>query len=485
MQRIGKILTTLLLLTSIATAQRAPKPYGPVPNGRQKEWYNWEMIAFFHFGINTFEDFVNEGEGKVSTAIFNPTALDCRQWVTTLKNAGIPCGILVAKHADGFCNWPSAYTDYSVKNSLWKGGNGDLVKEYTDACKALGIKPALYLGPHDRHQHLSPVYNTGDYSDYYARQLSELLRNYGPIWEIWWDGAGADELTTPLYTRWADTVRKLQPQCVIFGTKNSYRFADVRWVGNESGKAGDPCWATIDSISIRDESQHIQALNEGQLNGNAYIPAETDVSIRPSWFYHKEEDDKVKSPSELWNIYCNTVGHNSVLLLNIPPDRRGLLHSVDSSNLVQLRRKIENTFAVNLLTGSTVSSLHPRGKNYLPANLTDANAGSYYATPDGYTTDTVTFTLKAPATFDCLMAQEVLELGQRTTGWSVDYSSDGKTWTPIPAATNKQTIGHKWIICFPPVTAKKVRLRITAGQASPAIHTFGVYKQAAYADINQ
>lgn len=469
--------TMLLLFSNMVFAQPAPKPFGPTPNERQKEWYSWEMIAFFHFGINTFENFVNEGEGKITTSIFNPTALDCRQWVQTLKNAGIPCGILVAKHADGFCNWPSAYTDYSVKNSPWKNGQGDLVKEYTEACKELGVKAALYLGPHDRHEHLSPVYTTKKYEEYYAHQLSELLRNYGPIWEIWWDGAGADELTTPLYTRWADTVRRLQPQCVIFGTKNSYRFADVRWVGNESGKAGDPCWATIDSFSIRDEWKSIKELNEGQLNGNAYIPAETDVSIRPSWFYHAEEDNQVKSVKELWNIYCNTVGHNSVLLLNIPPNRRGLLHETDSSNIVALHKRIRQTFGTNLLAGSNITSLHTRGKNYKAVNLVDTSANTYYSTPDHITTDTITFSTKKSITFDCLMLQEVIELGHRTTGWSVDYSADGKTWMPVPDATNKQTIGNKWIVCFNPVTAKKIRLRITNGNACPTIHTFGVYKQ--------
>jgi len=162
------------------------------------------------------------------------------------------------------------------------------------------------------------------------------MRNYGTIWETWWDGAGADELTTPLYTRWADTVRTLQPNCVIFGSKNSFRFADCRWVGNESGRSGDPCWSTIDSTSIRDESAHITELNQGQINGNAYIPAEVDVSIRPSWFYHKEEDGKVKSVKELWNTYCNSVGRNSVLLLNFPPDRRGLISSIDSANAAGL-----------------------------------------------------------------------------------------------------------------------------------------------------
>jgi len=477
MRLFNLILFLALLLSADLFSQAPPAPYGPVPNARQVEWYHREMIAFFHFGINTYEDYVNEGDGKASTAIFNPTALDVDQWMRVLKASGIPAGILVAKHADGFCNWPSAYTDYSVKNSAWKNGKGDLVREFTDACKKAGITAGLYLGPHDRHQHLSPTYTTAAYGDYYNAQLTELLTNYGPIWETWWDGAGADELTTPLYTRWAKTLRALQPNCVIFGTKNSYRFADCRWVGNESGFAGDPCWSTIDSASIRDEAAHIVALNQGELQGNAYIPAETDVSIRPSWFYHPEEDAKVKTVQELWDIYCRSVGHNSVLLLNLPPDRRGLIHAIDSTNLAGLRDVIDRTFKTNLAQGAKVTARHTRGKTYSPANLLDNNERTYYAAKDGFTTDTVTFALKSPATFDCLMLQEVIQLGHRTTGWSVDYSQDGKNWLPISEAAGKQSIGYKWIVRFAPITAAYVRLRITAGQASPAIHSFGIYKQ--------
>ena len=308
-----------LLSYGAAQAQSAPEPYGLTPNDRQLEWYDREMIAFFHFGINTFGDFVNEGDGRAPAAIFNPTDLDCNQWMTTLKNAGIPAAIITAKHADGFCLWPSQYTDYGVKNSAWRGGKGDVVREYVDACERHGIKAGIYLGPHDRHAHLHPDYNTDSYRDYYANQLRELMTGYGKIWETWWDGAGAAELQTPLYTVWYDIIRQNQPDCVIFGTLNSYCFADVRWMGNEEGHCGDPCWATIDSIAIKEEVNHHDELNCGRLGGNAYIPAETDVSIRPSWYYHAEEDAKVKTVPQLWDIYCTSVGRNSVLLLNLPP----------------------------------------------------------------------------------------------------------------------------------------------------------------------
>ena len=456
-----------------AIAQQAPAPVGPVPNARQIEWYHREIIAFFHFGMNTFTN-DNEGDGTASPQLFNPSALDCNQWTGVLKRAGITTAILVAKHADGFCNWPTAHTNYSVKNSPWKDGKGDVVKEFTDACKTSGIKAAIYLGPHDRHD---SRYGTPDYANYYADQLSELLRNYGPIWEIWWDGAGADKLTTAFYTRWADTVRRLQPNCVIFGTKNSYHFADCRWVGNESGLSGDPCWSTIEPSSIRDESEHISQLNNGEINGSAYVPAEVDVSIRPSWFYHPEEDGHVKTVSQLWDLYFNSVGRNSVLLLNFPPDKRGIVPAIDAQRADSLHRLIEGTFKTNLAKGAAIKSLHPRGHNFKPQNMVDDQEGTYYATKDTNKTDTITFDLSSKKTFDVLKIQEVIELGHRTTGWSVDYSANGKDWTPIAEATGKQSIGYKWLIKFHPVTASKVRLRITSGKASVAIHTFGIYKE--------
>lgn len=459
-------------------AQKAPEPVGPIPNHRQTEWYDREMIAFFHFGINTFEEMVNEGDGRAPAALFAPTALDCGQWMRVLRAAGIPSAILTAKHADGFCLWPSDYTDYSVRNTAWRNGRGDVVREFVDSCAAYGIKAGIYLGPHDRHEHLSPLYTTERYKEYYARQLEELMTGYGKIWETWWDGAGADELTTPLYTAWHAIVRRHQPDCVIFGTKNSYRFADVRWMGNESGLAGDPCWATVDSLAIRDEADRIPELNEGRLGGNAYVPAETDVSIRPSWFYHTEEDAAVKSVRELWDIYCTSVGRNSVLLLNFPPDRRGQIHPTDSLHAATLRRGIDETFSRNLLAGSRVRATACRGRAFRPENLIDDDPETYFSTGDDRTTADIVFTLPRTERFDCLMLREVIGLGHRTTRWSVETSADGRTWTTIPEAADRTCVGNKWIVRFAPVEARHVRLRILDGVACPALHTFGIYQQS-------
>jgi alpha-L-fucosidase len=476
MRTLGVMMIGVLIASGTAAGELAPPPapVAPVPTARQVEWYHREVMAFFHFGINTFGDNVNEGDGKAPPEVFHPTALDCNQWMRVLKDAGIPCGILVAKHADGFCNWPSAYTDYSVKNSPWKNGKGDVVREFTDACKAAGIKGGIYLGPHDRHE---KSYRTAAYVDYYDHQLTELLTNYGPIWEIWWDGAGADFLTADMYARWARTVRRLQPDCMNFGTKHSAEFADCRWVGNESGRAGDPCWATIDRDCIRDESDHRKELNHGQLDGHAYVPAEVDVSIRPSWFYHDSEDSKVKSVEKLIDIYCESVGRNGVLLLNFAPDRRGLIPATDAARAAGLRKWIDGTFANNLAKDARVTALHPRGANYAPSNLVDGKEDTCYASSDDAKTDAISFDLGDAKTFDCLMIQEVIELGQRTTGWSVDYSTNGTDWTPIPEAGDKHSIGYKWIERFKPVTATQVRLHISSGNASVALHTFGIYKQ--------
>lgn len=477
--KLKSIASFILLGTSaVSIAQTAPAPFGPIPNERQLEWYDREIIAFFHFGINTFEDFVNEGDGKAPAAIFNPTALDCNQWMETLRSAGIPAAIITAKHADGFCLWPSQYTDYGVKNSAWKNGKGDVVREFVDACEENGIKAGIYLGPHDRHEHLHPEYSTEKYKKYYGNQLRELMNNYGKIWETWWDGAGADELTTPLYTEWYQIVRESQPDCVIFGTKNSYPFADVRWMGNEAGHCGDPCWSTTDSIAIRDEASYYDALNQGVLNGNAYIPAETDVSIRPSWFYHSEEDSRVKSVSELWDIYCTSVGRNSVLLLNLPPDRRGLINSKDSLNVANLRKGIDETFANNLLAKSKVTADNVRGKKFEASNLIDNDPLTYYAGKDGDVSADITFKLPQAETFDCLMLREVIQLGHRTTRWSVEYSDDGKIWTTIPETSELRSVGNRWIVRFDPITARYIRLRILDGNASPALNTFGVYRQS-------
>ncbi|MBN1131375.1 MAG: alpha-L-fucosidase, partial [Chitinispirillaceae bacterium] len=461
---------TVTFLSAGAVGQ-APVPVGPVPHARQIEWYHRETMAFFHFNMNTFTG-DEWGDGTASPSRFNPASLDCEQWIRTVKGAGFACAILTAKHHDGFCLWPSAYTTYDIAASPYKGGAGDVVREFTDACRKYGIKPALYLSPWDRHE---PSYGTAAYNTFYANQLRELLANYGTIWEIWWDGAG-DQMAFD-FKRWADTVRALQPGCFIFGAKKASPYVDGRWIGNEDGVAGDPCWATIDRGMI--DAENLTVLPTGQINGSAFVPAECDVSIRPGWYFHSAENTQVKTVSTLWNtLYFGSTGRNCVFLLNLPPDTRGLVYRTDSVRIDSLGGWIRGTFETNLAAGATVTARHPRGAPYGPENMVDTSEATYYAGSDGFLTDTLVFNLGSAKTFDCAMLQEKIELGHRITRWSLDYSGNGTAWTGVANAADRQSIGYKRLVTFSQISAAQVRLRITQGKACPAIHTFGLYRSA-------
>ena len=304
--------------------------FGAVPSYRQMEWYKREKSAFFHFGINTFTS-KEWGDGTDSPKLFNPQKLDCRQWIRAVKEAGFKAAIITAKHHDGFCLWPSKYTDYSVKSSPYKDGKGDIVKEFTDACHEYGIKAGIYLSPWDRHE---KSYGTKEYNDYYANQLTELMTNYGKIYECWWDGAGSKEADYD-WARWSYIVRNLQPDCVIFGSLGATDFVESRWIGNESGSSSQACWATINPDALRTEN--VKDLNSGHFGGERFIPAEADTSVRPGWFYHEEQDNMVKSPSELFKYWFNSVGTNAGMLLNIPPDKNGLLMKAKKTGIALIK----------------------------------------------------------------------------------------------------------------------------------------------------
>lgn len=456
---------TVLFLPLHSPAQK-PSPVGPVPNAKQVEWYHREAMAFFHFNMNTFTG--NEwGEGTDDPDLFQPSDLDCEQWIRCVKNAGFTCAILTAKHHDGFCLWPSDHTDYDIAASSWKNGEGDVVKEFCDACNTYGVKAGLYLSPWDRHE---PSYGTPAYNTFYADQLSELLTKYGPVYEIWWDGAG-DQMAFD-FKRWADTITAIQPDCFIFGAKKASPYVDGRWIGNEDGVADDPCWATIDRSVI--DVEDVSVLASGQENGTSFVPAECDVSIRPGWYFHGDEDNKVKSVATLWNtIYFGSIGRNCVLLLNLPPDRRGLIHTTDSIRIDSLGGWIRGTFAENLAAGATVTTVHPRGEPFAPANMVDTSESTYYAGTDDFSTDTLEFDLPGEIAFDCAMIQEKIELGHRITRWHFEAYGNG-TWRNVSGS--KRSIGYKRLLKFDELTASKVRLRITGGKACPAIHTFGLYR---------
>lgn len=457
-----------LLLLPLPSPAQAPSPVGPVPNAKQIEWYHREVMVFLHFNMNTFTG--NEwGEGTDAPDLFHPTDLDCDQWVKSIRNAGFTCAILTAKHHDGFCLWPSAYTDYDITASSWKNGGGDVVKEFCDACNNYGVKPGLYLSPWDRHE---PSYGTPAYNTFYANQLKELLSNYGPIYEIWWDGAGNQMAFD--FARWADTIKAVQADCFIFGAKKASPYVDGRWIGNEDGVADDPCWATIDRSVI--DREEVSVLASGQENGTSFVPAECDVSIRPGWYFHSNENYKVKSVATLWNtIYFGSVGRNCVLLLNLPPDKRGLIHQTDSTRIDSLGGWIRGTFAENLAADATVSALHGRGWEFAPVYMVDTSENTFYAGTDNFTTDTLEFDLHGETVFDCALIQEKIEVGHRITRWHFEAYHNGK-WNDVSGS--RQSIGYKRLLKFNELTASKVRLRITEGKACPAIHTFGIYKSA-------
>ena len=463
-------LAAATLLPLVAQAQ-APTPFGPVPNARQIEWFHREAQVFLHFGVNTFGNNVEWGTGYEDPKVFNPTALDCGQWMRVIKSGGFTSAIFVAKHHDGFCNWPSELTTFDVAASNWRGGKGDLVREFVDSDRAYGIKPAIYLSVGDWHCEKALSMSNANYQIYYLNQHKEILQNYGKIWEIWWDGANSDKNDAATMKRYADSVRKWAPDCVIWSdAQGKSTYADARWIGNEGGNGSDPCWAT--------ENDGFTSLGGGILGGNVYCPAEVNSSDRPGWFWHQDQNNSVQTVDVMWNKYFQSLGRNATWLYNLPPDTRGLIYKTDSLRVDSVGCYIYGTFKAphaNLAEGATVTSKHPRGAGYEPTNLVDTAEATYYATSDNVNTDTIVVDLGSAKTFDCLMLREVIQLGHRTTGWSVDYSSDNTSYTSL--VTGKQSIGYKWLEKFNPVTARYVRIKITKGQACVALNTFGVYKK--------
>ncbi|HEX7510657.1 MAG TPA: discoidin domain-containing protein, partial [Chitinivibrionales bacterium] len=336
--------------------------------------------------------------------------------------------------------------------------------EFVDSCRAYGIKPGIFLSEGDFHS-----FNLGNSTTYYMNQLKEICSNYGSIGEIMWGwGPNVQNIDSAAFVAFADTVHKLQPECIIWSDAKARNVtADARWIGNEGGISGDPCWAT--------ENMGFTNLGNGIPGGSVYAPAEVSSSIRPGWFWHADQNNSVQTVEVLWNKYFQSVGRNATWSLNLPPDNRGLICATDSMRVDSLNYLIYGTFRTNLALGATVTTKHPRGAGYEPGNLVDTAEATYYATPDNINTDTIVFDLGGPKTFDVLMLREVIELGHRTTAWSIDYSSDNTAYTSLD--TGKQSIGYKWLEKFDPVTARYVRLKITNGQACVALNTFGVFKK--------
>ena len=439
-----------------------------------------ETYAFIHFGPNTFQD-REWGYGDAPLSTFNPTRLDCEQWARTLKEAGMKGVIITAKHHDGFCLWPSKYTDYSVRNSPFRDGKGDVVGELAAACKKYGLKMGVYLSPWDRHQ---AFYATPLYVEYFHAQLEELLTQYGELFEVWFDGANGgdgyyggareerkiDRRTYYDFPRAHNTIFKYQPQAIIFSDGGP----GCRWVGNEKGYAFDTNWSFLRIKEVYPGYEPYQELQTGHADGDTWVPSECDVSIRPGWFYHASEDDKVKTVDYLCDLYYRSVGHNGTFLLNFPVDREGLIHPNDSTNAVNFHKRIAAELADNLLHGATVKASDTRGKAFTTKALTDDNYDTYWATPDGVTAATLTFTFKRAREVNRLMLCEYIPLGQRVKAFAVEYY-DGHDWKAVDTQERTTTVGYKRLLRFPTVRTKQMRVRFLDSRGPLCINAAGLY----------
>ena len=459
------------------------------PTARQIAWQRDEISAFIHFGMNTFTD-REWGDGTEDPKLFNPTEFDARQWVRAAKAAGITRMILTAKHHDGFCLWPSKYTEHCVRNSPWKNGKGDVVGEFVAACRAEGMHYGIYISPWDRHE---PTYgDSPKYNQHFLDQLREVLTTYPGIEEVWFDGACGEgpngKRQVYDWRAYWNLIRELAPDAVI-----TVRGPDVRWCGNEAGHTRQSEWSVIpmpgDDQSWENSDKTLSGFTSdiyGDDLGSrdvlmrsrrdspvlAWYPAQVNTSIRPGWFYHEHEDDRVRSLEDLLNVYYGSVGGNGQFLLNIPPDRRGLFHENDVARLKQIGDVLNRTFARNLAADAKLTAEVADGKSVGDvATLLDENPDSFWTTSDGPTAVTLTAELPAPVRANCLMLQEHIASGQRVESFTVEVFTDGQ-WRPLTGST---VIGQKRLLRFPDSTISKLRVRFTQFRIRPTLASLGLY----------
>ncbi len=426
----------------------------PVPSASQTASQKMEFYLFMHFGPNTFTD-KEWGHGDEPEDVFNPTQLDCRQWARVAKQAGAKGIIITAKHHDGFCLWPSKYSVHTVKQSKWKDGKGDVLKDLSKACKESGLKFGVYISPWDRNH---PDYGTAKYNDVFVSMMKELFANYGPIWELWWDGANGEGPNGKKqqydWDRFKKTVKSISPNTVVFSDIGPH----IRWIGNEQGFAGTTNWNTLDTIGFRPGigAPHVDTLNRGNVNGRFWIPGECDVSIRPGWFYHKEEDSKVKSPEELFELYLKSVGRGANLLLNVPPDRRGRITEYDSAALVGFRKLREENLSKNLSRGGKGYLVPHNGSRPAPA-LNDGNEKTLQNV-SSFGFQSVGIEFPTPQEINCIVLKEDLSKGQHCAGVRLLLmDKEHRLLREIKATT----IGHKRIITFPKTMVSLIVVEIT------------------------
>lgn len=431
------LLPLFLLFSCAAFAQHAP-----LPTRQQLAWHDMEFYLFVHFGPNTFTD-KEWGHGDEAAGIFNPTELDCRQWVNTAKAAGARGIIITAKHHDGFCLWPSKYSTHTVRESKWKDGKGDVLKELSLACKEGGLKFGVYISPWDRNH---PDYGTEKYNDVFVNMMKEIFANYGPIWELWWDGANGEgpngRKQVYDWRRFESTVRAISPRTVVFSDIGP----DIRWVGNEQGFAATTNWNYLDTAGFLRGAgaPPPDTLQQGNVHGRNWIPAECDVSIRPGWFYHANEDGKVKSPQQLFDLYLRSVGRGANLLLNVPPDRRGIFHENDVAALVEFKRLRDQSFANNLLKQANTYWEFTE-KETTPSGT--INIRTFDKAPQAYGINVLNFIvqLQQPTRMNCIVLREAIHLGQTVRQFRIVLYKNDKVVKEI----NGTTVGRKRILTFP------------------------------------
>jgi alpha-L-fucosidase len=477
---IRKILPIMLLagIISACNQTKPPQALEPTPTENQILWNEMERNAFIHFGLNTFND-MEWGYGDSPASTFNPSELDAEQWCRIIKEAGMKGVVLTCKHHDGFCLWPFEGTEYSVKNSPWREGKGDLVREVSDACKKYGLKFGIYLSPWDRN---TPLYGSPEYIDYFRAQLTDLLTNYGEVFEIWLDGAnggtgyygGANDVRSvdrKTYYDWPGTIeimRKLQPNALIFSDAGP----DIRWCGNESGVGGRTNWSPL----RRDEAwpgwPRYHELNPGHEDGDYWVPAEINTSIRPGWFYHKSEDHQVKTLPQMMDYYYESVGRNGTALLNFPIDHRGLIHEIDAERVIEWEKTIQKELAENLsYKVGKIHATNERGRAYSADKTLDSDKNTYWATEDSTRTASLTFEFDEEISFNRFVAQEYIKLGQRVQAFSLEAMINNE-WKEIAKET---TIGFKRILRLPDTKTNKIRFTIIEAKACPTIKNIEFY----------
>ncbi|MBO4463012.1 MAG: alpha-L-fucosidase [Prevotella sp.] len=446
------------------TTKNNVDPCGPVPTENQLRWQEMEMYAFIHYSMNTYTD-QEWGFGNEDLQLFNPSDLDCRQWARVCKQAGMKGIIFTAKHHCGFCMWPSEFTEYSVKNTPWKNGKGDVVRELADACREEGLEFAVYLSPWDRNH---PEYGRPEYVTYFRNQLRELLTNYGDIFEVWFDGAnggdgwygGANEtrkIDRTTYYEWPETyrmIRELQPRCLIWNDGSDR--GDLRWVGTEAGNVGETNWSLLN----HDGEVTWPMLHYGLEDGDSWVPAETNTSIRPGWFYHETENEHVKSLSKLMDTYYKSVGRNSCLLLNFPIAPNGRIHPTDSLRGIAFKKMIDEVFKNDLAKKAKTRHL----------SISKEQEGVWGGS---------LITFKKPTTFNRFVVEEDIRYGQRVKKFSLEAEVNGR-WIPlkdelVENGDGLTTIGHRRIICFPNVTATRLRFTVLDAKCDPVIKRTSVY----------